>query len=54
MPHHDPKYWRLCAEEVRTKADGVVDPGAKKTMVAVADAYDEMAKNAEQSAVNKP
>ena len=51
MPHYDSKHWRECAEEARTMADGVVDLGAKKTMTAIADAYDEMARNAEQHGV---
>ncbi len=39
--------WRQRAEEARAKAEAIRDAAAKRSMMEVAAAYDEMAKRAE-------
>jgi hypothetical protein len=56
---NDPKTWHRRAEEARSLAELMSDPGAKESMLKVAAAYDEMAKRAEERAIiqkppNKP
>jgi len=51
MAHEDTilynaKYWELRAEEVRTIADTLKDPEAKRLMAEVADTYEKMAERA--------
>jgi len=45
---HPPKYWRMRAEEFRTKADNCKFLETKATLLEVANNYDELAKRAEQ------
>ena len=42
-----PERWRKRAEEIRTIADGMCDPGAKQLMLGLAESYDDLAKRAE-------
>jgi hypothetical protein len=42
----DPLVWLHRAERARVVADKVADPGARDTMLAVAAAYEEIAKRA--------
>ena len=51
---NDPEHWRQRAEEARAMAEAVGDSGARKTMMGVAAAYDEMAKKAEQRILLEP
>jgi hypothetical protein len=43
-----PKYWRMRAEEFRTKADNCQLPQIKATLGEVANNYDQLARCAEQ------
>jgi len=36
------------AEEARAMADGMSDPGAKKTLIGIAEAYEQMVKRSER------
>jgi hypothetical protein len=45
---HPPKYWRMRAEEFRTKADNCEHPQVKDTLRQAAKNYDELARRAEQ------
>jgi hypothetical protein len=47
-PNDDPLIWIQRAEQARKLAEELADPGARKTMLAVAAAYEEMAKRAEE------
>jgi len=43
-PQEDaPAYWRRRAEEARRAAAGMVDPISKKTLLEIANAYEELA-----------
>ena len=42
-----PAHWRHRAEEVRRHAVGLADPVAHKTLLAIAQAYEQLALNAE-------
>ena len=44
----DPKHWRQLAEDARAAADRVDDPDAKKTMLEIAEAYEQLASIAEK------
>jgi hypothetical protein len=44
----DPDHWRHRAEEARSLADQLNDPEAKLTMQQIAEAYELLAKRAEQ------
>ena len=44
---HDPAHWRRRAEEARRHAAGLADPVAQKTLLAIAQAYEQLALNAE-------
>ncbi|MCK1723326.1 hypothetical protein [Bradyrhizobium sp. 141] len=44
---HPPKYWRLRAEEFRTKADNCEHHQTKESLRKVAKTYDELARRAE-------
>jgi len=41
-----PAYWRRRAEEARRAAAGMVDPISKKTLLDIANAYEELATSA--------
>jgi len=43
-----PKYWRMRAEEFRTKADNCQHPETIETLRKVAENYEELARRAEQ------
>ena len=45
--HDDPAHWRMLATEVRAQAGAMQDPQAKRKMLDVAYAYEQMAKAAE-------
>lgn len=45
---HPPRYWRMRAEEFRTKADSCEHREAKESLRRVAEAYDQLARLAEQ------
>ncbi|UPK25205.1 hypothetical protein [Bradyrhizobium sp. 195] len=45
---HPPKYWRMRAEEFRTKADNCEHHQAKESLREVAKTYDELARRAGQ------
>ena len=47
MIERDPAYWLRKAEEARTRADDMRDPGAKKTFHDIAASYDRMAQRVE-------
>lgn len=46
-PFNNVELWRKRAEEARAKAEAIRDAAAKKSMLEVAAAYDEMARRAE-------
>jgi hypothetical protein len=41
-----PRYWRDRAEEARIQADQMRDPAAKRIVLAIAENYDQLAKQA--------
>jgi len=45
---HSAKYWRMRAEEFRTKADCCEFPQTRDTLRQVANNYEQLARNAEQ------
>ncbi|MCJ9733284.1 hypothetical protein [Bradyrhizobium sp. PRIMUS42] len=45
---HPPKYWRMRAEEFRTKADNCEHQHPKESLRKVAKTYDELARRAEK------
>jgi hypothetical protein len=44
---NDPAHWRHRAEEARRHAAGLRDPVAEETLLAIAQAYEQLALNAE-------
>lgn len=48
MPASDLLQLSHLAEEARAMADGMSDPGAKKTLTGIAEAYEQMIKRAER------
>lgn len=48
---NDPKTWRQRAEEARALAELMSDASARENMLKIADAYEEMAKKAEERAI---
>ena len=46
----DPAHWRRRAEEARRHAVGLADPVAQQTLLAIAQAYEQLARNAEVNA----
>ena len=49
----DPGHWRQCAEEARRTADQLDDPADKKTMLDIAEAYEQLATLAEAKRASK-
>jgi hypothetical protein len=49
----DPKHWRQLAQEARASADQLDDPIAKKTMLEIAEGYEQMAVLAEKRMASK-
>jgi hypothetical protein len=45
---HPPKYWRMRAEEFRTKADDAVHAQTRETLRKVAREYDDLARRSER------
>ena len=50
----DPKHWRQLAQDARATADQLDDPDAKKTMLEIAEGYDQLASSAEKRMASKP
>lgn len=50
---NDPKHWRQLAQEARAAADQLDDPVAKRTMLEIAESYEELASIAEKSIASK-
>ena len=50
----DPGHWRQCAEEARRTADQLDDPADKKTMLDIAEAYEQLVALAEAKRTSKP
>jgi hypothetical protein len=50
----DPKHWRQRAQEARAAAAQLDDPDAKKTMLEVADGYEQLAVLAEKKVASQP
>jgi len=46
--HDDPAHWRMLAAEVRAQAGAMHDPQARRKMLDVAEAYEQMAVAAEE------
>ena len=46
----DPKHWRQLAQDARAAADQLDDPDAKKTMLEIAESYEQLASRAEEKA----
>jgi len=44
--HNDPKYWRKRSQDALTKARKMTDLTGKALMVAIAESYDNLAKQA--------
>ena len=49
----DPAHWRRHAEEARRTADQLDDPADKKTMLDIAEAYEQLATLAEAKLASK-
>jgi hypothetical protein len=47
------EHWRLRAAEVRLEAETVLHPTAKRTLLAMAKTYDQLAAEAESLAANR-
>jgi len=47
---NNPAHWHRRAEEARRHATGLADPVAQQTLLAIAQAYEQLARNAEVSA----
>lgn len=45
---HPPRYWRMRAEEFRTKADNCEQARTRESLRKAAKAYDDLARSAEQ------
>jgi hypothetical protein len=52
-PDNDPLEWSHRAEEARAMADGMNDPGARKTLIGIAETYEAMLKRAEEKILAK-
>jgi hypothetical protein len=50
----DPKHWRLLAHDARAAADQLDDPDAKRTMLEIAEGYEQLASLAEKKTASKP
>jgi hypothetical protein len=48
VPINDPKHWRKRAEDARTIADSTTDDQSKKTMLRIAEDYEQLARRAER------
>ena len=49
----DPTHWRQLAQEARVAADKLDDPDARKTMLEIAENYEELASIAENNSAAK-
>jgi hypothetical protein len=47
-------YWRQRAEEIRTRADGASDLTARRALLALAENYDQLVRQAEGKAHSSP
>ena len=50
---NDPLPWSHLAEEARAMADNMIDAGARKTLNGIAEAYEALAKRAEDKTLAK-
>jgi hypothetical protein len=50
----DPKHWRERAQEARVQAEHMTDAASKRTMLAVAEGYERLAKRVEERMANRP
>jgi hypothetical protein len=50
----DPKHWRQLAQDARAVAGQLDDPDAKRTMLEIAEGYEQLASLAEKKAASKP
>jgi hypothetical protein len=46
LVYNDPRHWQARAAEAREIADGMADPAARASMLAVAEQYDKIAARA--------
>jgi hypothetical protein len=51
--NNDPKHWRLLAQEARAAAERLDDPDAKRTMLEIAESYEELASVIERDSSTK-
>jgi hypothetical protein len=49
----DPKHWRQLADDARAAADKLRDSESKKTLLEIADGYDQLALIAEKKMASK-
>jgi hypothetical protein len=49
----DPKRWRQLAQDARVAADRLGDPDAKRTMLEIAEGYEQLASLAEKKMASK-
>jgi hypothetical protein len=51
---NDPEHWRSRAEEARTIAHQMSDEQAKQSMLRIADAYEDLSRQAAQRSIASP
>jgi hypothetical protein len=52
--HDDPKHWRQLAQDARAAARLLDDPEERKTLLEIADGYEQLASIAETRADSRP
>jgi hypothetical protein len=54
-PHiiYDPEHWRSRAKDARRIADSLDDPGARRSMLKIAEEYERLAERAAERAIAK-
>jgi len=53
LPKDDPKHWRQLAQDARAAADQLDDPDARKTMLEIAEGYEQLASIADKKTASK-